>query len=145
MNQPTAIQAYSNLKNIGNITTPYGGKTAYEPFHPGVDVANKRGTPVPFFADGVVTEVVKRKKNGDNGFGNSVVVSDNQGNKHRYSHLHNAFVQPGQKVKKGQVSMQMGDSGSSYSPTGGDSSHLDYRIVSAYGKYKNPLTYLKNI
>ncbi len=140
-----AVKAYQNLGNIGKVTTPYGGKTAYEQFHGGVDVANKKGTPIPAFANGVVTAVVGGYKNGDNGYGNSVIVTDKNGDKHRYSHLHKSFVVPGQKVSKGQPLAQMGDSGSSYSPSGGDSSHLDYRVVSAYGQMKNPLTYIKNI
>jgi hypothetical protein len=38
----------------------------------------------------------------------------------------------------------MGKSGNSYSPSGWDPSHLDLRIVDAYGRYKNPMTYLNN-
>lgn len=129
---------YANLSKLGKITTPYGGQTRNEGFHPGVDVANKNGTPIPNMASGVVTKVITGRKNGDNNFGNQVVVKDRKGNSHMYSHLKDIFVRPGQKVKKGNITMTMGDTGASYSPSGGDSSHLDYRIVDAYGKYRDP-------
>lgn len=128
-----------NLKLPGNITTPFMGKTRSEPKHPGIDVANKSGTPIPAFADGVITRVGKDKQ----GFGNVVVLKDKEGSVHQYGHLQNALVKPGQKVKRGSPIAQMGKSGNSYSPTGGDPSHLDLRIANAYGRWKNPLTYLK--
>lgn len=131
---------YNNLRAPGVITTPFGGKTRGESFHPGVDVANKSGTPIPAFADGVVSKVGKRT----DGFGNVVILKDNGGNVHQYGHLQGALVKPGTKVKRGQPIAKMGKTGNSYSPTGGDPSHLDIRIASAYGKWKNPMTYLRN-
>ncbi len=128
------------LKLPGRITTPYGGKTRGEAVHPGIDIANKSGTPIPAFADGVVTGVGPTS----NGMGNVVTLKDSGGNVHQYGHLQGATVKPGQQVKKGQPIAKMGATGNSYSPTGGDPSHLDIRIATAYGKWKNPLTYLRN-
>jgi murein DD-endopeptidase MepM/ murein hydrolase activator NlpD len=55
-------------------------------------------------------------------------------------------VQKGQQVSKGQDVATMGNSGATYSPSGkGDGTHLDYRIVTAFGKYKNPMKYLQNL
>lgn len=51
---------YNKLRAPGVITTPFMGQTRGEPQHPGVDFANKEGTPVPAFADGVVTGVGPR-------------------------------------------------------------------------------------
>lgn len=130
-----------NLKVPGVITTPFGGKTKDETVHPGLDIANKEGTQIPAFADGVVTYTGKT----NNGGGNIVQMKDNNGNLHQYSHLRGFFKKTGETVKKGQPIASMGKTGNSYSPTGGDPSHLDIRIVTAYGKYKNPLTYLKNL
>jgi len=130
---------YTNLARLGNVTTPYGGKTREESFHQGIDVANKNGTPIPSMSDGVVSNVVTGRKNGDNNFGNQVEIKDNQGNTHTYSHLKDVMVKPGQQVKEGQVTMTMGDTGASYSPSLGDSSHLDYRVRDAYLKYRDPL------
>jgi murein DD-endopeptidase MepM/ murein hydrolase activator NlpD len=126
---------------LGSITTPYGGSTRYESFHPGVDIANDIGTNIPTPVEGKVTDVVTGKRQGDNGFGNYVVVQDRFGNKHRFSHLLNAFVMVGQNIPKGSVIGAMGNSGQTYSLSGGTGSHLDYRIQDMYGRYINPTTY----
>lgn len=72
-------------------------------------------------------------------------MKDSGGNVHQYGHLQGALVKPGMQVKKGQAIAKMGKTGNVYSPSGGDPTHLDLRIVTAYGKYKNPMTYLNNI
>jgi murein DD-endopeptidase MepM/ murein hydrolase activator NlpD len=124
----------------GNITTPYGGQTRGENFHPGIDIANKAGTPISALEDGVITKTGQTS----NGMGNVVELKDVNGDTHQYSHLQGFNVKPGVKVRKGQTIARMGSTGNSYSPSGGDPSHLDIRIVSAYGRFKNPLTYLRN-
>lgn len=128
-----------DLKRIGNLTTPFMGKTRGEPEHPGVDFANKEGTPIPAFDGGTITTV--RKLN--NGFGNVVTLKDTGGNVHQYGHLQGALVKPGQVVKKGQVIAKMGKTGNSYSPSGGDPTHVDIRIATPDGKWKNPIDYTK--
>jgi len=128
------------IQGPGVITTPFGGKTKDEAVHPGVDFANKSGTSIPAFADGVITSVGPTT----NGMGNVVTLKDNGGNTHQYGHLQGSTVRPGARVKRGQEIAKMGKSGNSYSPSGGDPSHLDIRISTAYGKWKNPMTYLKN-
>jgi len=132
-------QKYNNLRAPGKITTPFGARTKDEPVHKGVDFANKSGTPIPAFADGVITGVGTT----NNGLGNVVTLKDAAGNNHSYGHLQGAVVKPGMRVKKGQQIAKMGATGNSYSPSGGDPSHLDIRISDAYGRYKNPLGYLK--
>lgn len=138
---------YPNLIKLGgltgNLTTSFNGKTREEAKHPGIDVANKNGTPIPSMSDGVVTNVVTGRKNGDNNFGNQVSIKDNQGNTITYSHLKDVMARPGQQIKEGQVIMRMGDTGASYSPKGGDSSHVDIRIVDAYNRYRDPLKFKK--
>lgn len=132
---------YKNLSSLGKITTPFGGSTRGEKFHPGVDIANVPGTPVPALADGVITSVGKTT----NGFGNIVTLKDKEGSVHQYGHLQGANVTPGMRVKKGQQIARMGRSGNSYSPTGGDPTHLDVRIANAYGRWKNPTSYIQNL
>jgi len=132
-----------NIKSLGAKTTDYGGSTNYEKFHPGLDIANKIGTNVPAFTGGVVVEETLGKKQGDKGFGNTVVIKDDQGNLHRYSHLSKSYVKIGDRVKPGQVFSQIGNTGSTYSNSGGTGSHLDYRIKDAYGKYVNPYKFVK--
>lgn len=126
--------------NLGRITTQFGGKTRGEFFHPGIDVANAPGTPIPALNDGQVIEAGAK----NDGFGNRVKIKDVNGDIHQYGHLQNFNVKPGMNVKRGQPIAKMGKTGNSYSPSGGDPTHLDIRIVSAYGKYKNPLTYLNS-
>lgn len=136
----------TRFKNLGVVTTPYGGKTRYEDDHPAVDIANVKGTPIPATTHGYVEKVDSGHKPGENNFGNSVTIRDAAGNRHQYNHLLNISVRPGQLVRKGHQVGTMGNTGSAYSPSGkGDGTHLDYRIVSAYGKRKNPMTYLKNL
>jgi murein DD-endopeptidase MepM/ murein hydrolase activator NlpD len=132
-------QKTTKLKIPGKITTPFMGKTRGEAVHPGVDIANTPGTPVPAFADGQVTSVGPTT----NGMGNVVTLKDTGGNVHQYGHLQGANVKPGQVVKKGQPIAKMGATGNSYSPSGGDPTHLDIRIASAFGKWKNPMSYIK--
>jgi len=134
---------------LGTISTPYGGSTRYEKFHPGVDIANKIGTPINAFAGGKVTEVDTGFKQGDKGFGNRVIVQDAQGNKHFYSHLYKSYVKVGDIVNPGSLLGQMGATGQTYSLSGtGTGSHLDYRVSDAWNKYMNPMAFLnkyKNI
>ena len=128
----------AQLSKLGNLTTPFGAKTEQEAFHPGVDIANKKGTPIPAFAGGVVQHVIDGRPDGEQSFGNSVIIKDAKGLSHRYSHLDKIGVKPGQQVGDGQHIATMGSSGAAYSPTGGDASNLDYRIMNSYGQYMDP-------
>ncbi|MFA7662632.1 MAG: peptidoglycan DD-metalloendopeptidase family protein [Patescibacteria group bacterium] len=130
------------LTSLGKLTTEYGTPTRYEKFHPGIDIANVKGTSIPSVTSGIITKVITGKRHGDKGFGNQVIITDADGNKHQYSHLDTVLAKEGQSVSPGQVVATMGDTGSTYSPSGqGTGTHLDYRIVSAYNKYINPYTY----
>ena len=133
-------------KNLGVVTTPFGGSTRGEARHPGVDIANNMGTPVKSTVSGRVVSKADGKVQGDKNLGNFVTVEDGQGNRHWYSHLKRGYVNVGDTVKKGQPLGEMGNSGAAYSKSGqGDGTHLDYRIVDAYGKYKNPMNFIKNL
>lgn len=139
------IPMQQKFPNLGRVTVPFGGKTAYENFHPALDVANVKGTPVPATGTGVIEQTVAGKQQGDSGYGNLVSIRTPNGDKHQLGHMENVNVRPGQKVQAGQLVGTMGNSGSAYSPSGrGDGTHLDVRITNAYGKYKNPYTYMKN-
>ena len=134
----------SAMSKMGSITTPYGGNTRFEGFHPGVDIANKIGTPIESFSPGVVTQVESGHKQGDKAFGNYIIVTDPQGNQHRYSHLSQSFVRVGDPITQGEDIAAMGNTGNTYSTSGGTGSHLDYRIKDAAGRYLNPYSYLSN-
>lgn len=127
----------TGISSLGTITTPYGGSTRYERFHPGVDIANKPGTAISSFTPGTVTKTGYSKS-----YGNYVEVKDPYGATARYSHLLRSYVKPGQKLTKGANLGLMGATGQTYSLTGGSGSHLDLRIKDAYNRYVNPMAYL---
>ena len=131
---------YNLLKKLGNLTTNFGAPTRDDPNHQGIDVANAEGTVIPAMEDGVILKTETR----NDGAGNVAILRDKNGNIQQYSHLKNALVKPGTKVRKGTPIAQMGKSGNVYSNSGSDPSHLDLRITNAYGRYLNPLTYLRN-
>ena len=131
--------------NLGKITTPYGGQTKVEPVHPGVDIANKKRTPIPAFAGGVVQKTINGRPDGEQSFGISIILKDKKGALHRYSHLDKIGVRPGQQVSDGQQIATMGSSGAAYSPNGGDPSNLDLRIVDHYGRFLNPVQYIDSL
>lgn len=142
----TVKRQFPNLVGLGRITTPWGGSTAYEGFHPGIDIANAKGTPIKAPVSGQVVQAEGSKVAGDASYGNSAMIKDEHGNYHNFGHLDKTLVKPGQTIKEGQAVGTMGNTGAAYSPSGkGDGTHLDYRIVSAYGRYKNPTPYINKL
>jgi len=139
--------AYPNLakwvSGMGTETVDYGGQTKLEQFHPGIDIGAPEGTPVQSPIQGTVTEAQTGHVHGEpHSFGNYVVVTDAQGNKHRFSHLSQEWVKIGDTVNPGQQFAAIGSTGSTYSASGiGTGPHLDYRITNAYNKYVNPHSY----
>jgi len=131
--------------NLGAITVPYGGQTEQEAVHPGVDVAAEEGTPIHAPVDGMVVNADGGHVQGENNFGNTLELKDAEGQTHQFHHLQNILAKPGQQIRKGQPVATLGNSGATYSPSGSDPSNLDYRIVDAYGRYKNPLNYVRNL
>lgn len=145
MNTPVQ-RKFPNLVRLGKITTPWGGNTKYEKFHPGIDIANEKGTPVKAPVSGEVVKAVGDKVQGDASYGNSAMIKDSQGNYHNFGHLDQTNVKEGQYITEGQQLGTMGNTGAAYSPSGkGDGTHLDYRIVSASGKYRNPKTLINKL
>ncbi len=106
------------LQKYGNITG-YGSKY----WKPGLDIDLKIGDDVSSAKGG---EVIFSGVNG--GFGNQVKVRDSRGNELWYSHLDNNTSKVGDKVEVGQSLGTGGNSGKTYSPAGGDGSHLDLTI-----------------
>lgn len=135
----------SRFVRLGKVTVGYGDKTEQEASHPGIDIAAASGTPIKTPVDGVITRVEGGHPNGDNSFGNTVELKDVNGETHQFHHLQDIGAKQGQQVKKGQPIATLGATGATYSPSGGDPSNLDYRIVSSYGRYRNPMTYVKDL
>jgi len=101
--------------------------------HPGVDIANKVGTPV-YAADAGVVIIAQGGYNG--GYGNTIVIDHGGGKKTRYGHASKLLVRAGDVVEKGEEIMLMGSTGRS---TG---SHLHFEIIINGTKY-NPLSYVR--
>jgi len=99
--------------------------------HPGVDIANKSGTPI-YAADAGVVEFAGWAT----GYGNSIVINHGGGKKTRYGHASKLFVKVGDEVEKGENIMAMGSTGWSTGP------HLHFEVIINGGKY-NPLNYIK--
>jgi murein DD-endopeptidase MepM/ murein hydrolase activator NlpD len=119
-----------------NFTSGYGVRS--DPFrgsaamHAGIDLAGPMGTPVYATADGVVG----RSEWNNGGYGNLIELNHGQGIQTRYGHLSQRIVQPGQRVRRGQLIGLMGSTGRS---TG---SHLHYE-VRIDGRAVNPIPFMQ--
>jgi len=146
MRGPSPLNQFKNLGvSLGKITVPFGGKTEQEKSHPGVDIANAEGTPIHSPVNGVVIVADASHKNGENNFGNTIELRDQEGNVHQFHHLGKVMASRGKTVREGQVIATMGKTGAAYSPSGSDPSNLDYRIVSKAKKYLNPGPFLPKL
>lgn len=127
-NTPSVYPAY------GRITEGFGWRThpltKKKSFHYGLDFANKIGTPIYATSDGVVKEIGWKKY-----YGKYLALSHKFGYQTNYAHLHKILVKRGQKVKRGQIIAEMGNSGRSTGP------HLHYEVI-RYNKHRNPYYYL---
>ncbi len=101
--------------------------------HPGLDIADKIGTPI-YAADSGVVVISQGGYNG--GYGNTIVIDHGGGKKTRYGHASKLFVKVGQTVEKGEAIAAMGSTGRSTGP------HLHFEIIIGKTKY-NPLSYVK--
>ena len=109
--------------------SPFTGRRE---FHKGIDIANRKGTPVVATADGVVSFI------GDKGsLGQVVIIDHGYGIVSRYAHLDKGLKQRGERVRRGDVVALMGNSGRSTGP------HLHYE-VRLNGVPVNPTTYILN-
>ncbi|HEV8631076.1 MAG TPA: peptidoglycan DD-metalloendopeptidase family protein [Thermoanaerobaculia bacterium] len=106
---------------------PVNGRPA---FHEGLDIAAPPGRAVHVTADGVV---VLAGPHGD--LGTAVIVSHGYGITTRYGHLSGTAVQPGQRIRRGDVVGYVGNTGHS---TG---YHLHYEVLKD-GAPVNPLGYI---
>jgi murein DD-endopeptidase MepM/ murein hydrolase activator NlpD len=116
--------------HFGERLDPFSGEGA---FHAGLDIASRYGDAIHVTADGIVEEAGQRA-----GYGRVVVVDDGFGVTTLYGHLSAFNVQPGMRVKAGDVIGYEGDSGRSTGP------HLHYE-VRIYNTPVNPWRYLRNV
>ena len=104
----------------------------YKFYHKAVDIANRGGGPI-LAADSGVVIVAGWPDN--SGYGNRVLIDHGNGYVTLYAHLSVIQVKEGQRVNRGDVIGQMGNTGRS---TG---THLHFEIRNG-GALQNPLSYL---
>ncbi len=112
---------------FGYRKSPFTGKRE---FHKGVDIANRKGTPILAPAEGTVSFVGKKGS-----FGNLIVIDHGYGIITRYAHIEKITCKRGDIVQRGDVIAQMGNSGRSTGP------HLHYE-VRLNGVPVNPSKYI---
>jgi len=101
--------------------------------HEGIDLTAPRGTNIYATADGEVIEAGYRA----GGFGKKVLIDHGYGYHTLYGHCSEVLVEPGQKVKRGEVIARVGSTGLSKSP------HLHYE-VHVNGRPVDPVDYYAN-
>ncbi len=116
----------SNLpisSHLGWRRDPFSGEWRY---HRGVDFAAPVGTAVHSLTDG---RVVFAGRQG--GFGNTVIVENDEGVRTRYAHLSELGIGKGEEVSRGQKIGKVGDSGRATGP------HLHLEMEQS-GRLLNP-------
>lgn len=98
-------------------------------FHEGMDFSANIGTPVYATGNGVVT-----KAGWQSGYGKIIKIDHGYGYETWYAHLNDMDVRVGQKVVRGQVIGEVGNTGKSTGP------HLHYE-VHVKGRVVNPVNY----
>jgi len=113
--------------NFGYRVSPFTGR---KEFHKGLDIANRKGTPIIAPADGVVTYSAKKWL-----IGNMISIDHGYGMVTRYGHIDKLLKKKGNRVKRGEVIALMGNTGRSTGP------HLHYE-VRLNGVPVNPVKYI---
>lgn len=127
-----AIQPVSN-KNLKQTASGYGLRIdpIYKTtkFHEGMDFSANIGTPVYATGNGRV-----KKAGWQSGYGKLIIIDHGFGYETWYAHLNDYNVRAGQKVVRGEVIGEVGNTGKSTGP------HLHYE-VHVKGKVVNPVNY----
>jgi murein DD-endopeptidase MepM/ murein hydrolase activator NlpD len=120
----------------GWVTSRFGYRespfTGRRELHKGLDISNRKGTPIMATADGVVSFADKKGL-----YGLTMIIDHGHGLKTRYAHLNKLLKKKGESVKRGDVIAQMGSTGRSTGP------HLHYE-VRLNGVPVNPAKYILN-
>ncbi|MFI5390014.1 MAG: M23 family metallopeptidase [Bacteriovoracales bacterium] len=113
-----------------NISSEYGGRWGKE--HKGIDIPAPVGSPILAVDDGEVVYA----GNELSGFGNLTVIAHNYGVFSVYGHANKLLTQKGDKVKRGQIIAEVGNTGVSTGPH----LHLEVRWQ---GQPMDPETFFK--
>lgn len=109
------------MPTTGTVTSEFGARevifTDIDPFHTGLDIANKKGTDIVSSINGVVTKVANNKYNG-----NFVEVTNGKVVT-KYLHLESVSIKNGTSVKAGEIIGKMGETGYATGP------HLHFEVI----------------
>ena len=129
-----AIQPIDN-KDLTRLHTIFGMRfhplLGYVRPHKGLDFTAPHGTPVYATGDGRVDNSYYSSS-----YGNVIYLNHGFGFETRYAHLSKYIVQPGDKVKRGQIIGYVGNTGTSVSD------HLHYEVL-FQGEHINPINFFQ--
>jgi murein DD-endopeptidase MepM/ murein hydrolase activator NlpD len=114
---------------FGYRRSPFTGKRE---FHKGLDIANRKGSPIVATANGVVSFTGRKGL-----LGKVIVIDHGHGIVTRYAHLDKIISEQGGRVQRGDVIGHLGNTGRSTGP------HLHYE-VRLNGVPMNPTNYILN-
>jgi len=121
---------------LPNLTSLYGYRihpiNGVKQFHWGIDIGLPTGTPILAGLTGKVVAVGYDA----GGYGNFVVIEDENGIQARYAHCHQILVSQNQPVKRGDAIASVGSTGASTGP------HLHMEI-SVDGQRINPIFFVE--
>ena len=127
-----AIQPIAN-KDLKRTASGYGMRMdpIYRTprFHNGMDFSAKVGTDIYATGNGKVTFAGWRQ-----GYGNCMIIDHGYGYETVYGHMNKFKARVGQKVQRGEVIGEVGNTGKSTGP------HLHYEVI-VRGKHDNPSKY----
>ncbi|MCF7804864.1 MAG: M23 family metallopeptidase [Candidatus Marinimicrobia bacterium] len=129
------IQSTPSIRPIegGYFTDGFGYRrdpfTHQRRFHYGLDISARRGTPIHATAGGTVKYAKRRS-----GYGLVVALDHGYGYETMYAHMSKMHAKPGQKVERGDLIGEVGNTGRS------TASHLHYEILVG-GNPVNPINY----
>lgn len=132
-----AIQPVNN-KELKRMASGFGNRIhpLYKVWkmHWGMDFSAPLGTEIYATGDGVIKEAKPRNRRG---YGKYLVIDHGFGYETLYAHMSKINVRVGQKVKRGEIIGQVGNTGSSSAP------HLHYEVVKD-GQKINPINFFFN-
>ena len=133
-NQATSGEDSQQLTDNEEISSGFGKRAdplnSSRKFHKGIDISRPTGTEVFAWANGVVTLSGWLR-----GYGLTVEIVHPNGVKTRYAHLNLTNIRKGQKISKGQILGQVGETGR----TTGANLHFEVLVA---GKLSDPLNHL---
>lgn len=100
--------------------------------HQGIDLGCDSGTPVYATGDAVVQRTDRGEPT--RGYGQQIMLNHRFGYQTRYAHLSKILVKPGDRVMRGQIIGETGNTGGSTAP------HLHYEVI-RMGTPVNPINY----